>query len=258
MDLKGKVAIITGAANSEGIGYTTARKFLEYGVEGLVLTDVSKGVVNRWEELSREFPEAKIVVTVGDITNSEFVELIVRQALGITGKIDVLVNNAAVNIPGDSLELSPENFKKHFEVNVYARYLLNREVLPHMRKECSGSIVNVSSANAIVAEKRLVGYGMTKGADRQQTMFDGLDNAPYGIRVNSVGPGLVNTGFNDAHHDKVDGGREEVMKHIKEIQPTGVPVPAEDVANMILFLASDLSKSCIGGFYLVDGGFSIK
>jgi NAD(P)-dependent dehydrogenase (short-subunit alcohol dehydrogenase family) len=254
MNLNGKISIVTGSANPNGIGFATAKKFLEYGAT-VIMVDISENIVSAAENLSSLGAVEGYRCDVSDLESmSTFIDYVISKF----GRIDIVVNNAAVNIPGDSVEATLEEWDLHYKVNVKSQFIMSKLVVPHMRIQLSGSVVNMASANSFVAEKQLFAYVGTKGAVRQQTMADALDNAPYGIRFNCIGPGLVNTGFNDLHHNKVDGGRDEVMKHITEIHPTGKPITPEEVANVALFLASDLSSGCVGGYYPVDGGFSIK
>lgn len=252
MDLTNKIAIVAGSGNPEGIGFATAKTYVEHGAT-VMMIDISAEV----HELAASLGDKARAFT-GDVSRFRDMELIIEKIIADYGRIDIVVNNAAVNIPGDSVETPMERWELHYNVNVKSQFIMSKLVIPQMRKQGYGSIVNMASANSFVAEKQLYAYVGTKGAVRQQTMADALDNAPYGIRINCIGPGLVNTGFNDEHHDKVDGGIDEVMKHINDIHPTGKPVTVQEVANMALFLASDLSTGCIGGYYPVDGGFAIK
>lgn len=256
MLLKDKVAIVTGAA--KGIGYATVKRFLE---EGAIVVAIDNSNTFAKSISSLFYDESNLnrlfYMTV-DVTNYEELSKTVDKTLQIRNRIDIVVNNAAVNIPGDVEELSLDNWNKSFDVNLTSQFLMAKIVSPIMKKQGFGSIINMASANAVVAEKRLVGYGATKGGIDSFTQFLAYDLAPYGVRANCIGPGLVNTGFNDDHHDLVDGGRAEVMKHIKDIHPTGREVFPEEVADTAVFLGSNMSKSIIGQLILVDGGMSIK
>lgn len=256
MNLNGKIAIITGAANAEGIGFAIAKKYLEYGAI-VTITDINPKIYDAADQL-KKLTGGQITGIQVDVTDFNAMSEAITNLYEKYGRIDIVVNNAAVNIPGDSIEASLEEWDLHYNVNVKAHFIMSKLVLPIMREQRYGKIINTASVNSYVAEKQLVVYIGTKGAVRQQTMADALDNAPYGININCIGAGLVNTGFNDPHHDKVDGGRDEVMKHITEINPSGRAVEAEEIANMALFLASDLASGCVGGYYPVDGGYSIK
>ncbi|WP_239617082.1 SDR family NAD(P)-dependent oxidoreductase [Cohnella mopanensis] len=256
MNLNGKIAIVTGAANEQGIGYAIAKKFLEYGAI-VTITDVNPHIQEAADRL-QAITGRPITGIQLDVTHFNAMSEAISSIRDQYGRIDIVVNNAAVNIPGDSIEASLDEWDLHYNVNVKSQFIMSKLVTPIMRQQRYGKIVNIASVNSYIAEKQLYAYIGTKGAVRQQTMADALDNAPYGININCIGPGLVNTGFNDPHHDKVDGGRDEVMKHITEINPSGRAVEAEEIANMALFLASDLASGCVGGYYPVDGGYSIK
>ncbi|MBT2287754.1 SDR family oxidoreductase [Paenibacillus albidus] len=252
MRLTGKKAIVTGAAR--GIGYEVARRFAEEGA-AVVMADIDAG----GEQAAQQLQQAGLAVTFcrTDVSSNVSVVQLVDTAMQLYGGIDILVNNAAVNIPGSILELSEEIWDRTYEVNVKSMFLLSRAVVPIMQRSGSGAIVNMGSANSYVAEPRLSAYVSSKGAILMLSKAMALDFAADGIRVNCICPGWVDTAFNDSHAD-LFGGREEILKSIHDIHPIGRTIQPVEIANTALFLVSDEASAITGAGILVDGGYTIK
>lgn len=250
MMLQAKVAIVTGGAR--GIGAAIVRRFVEQGAR-VAIADI---LVEEGEQLQKELTEQghDVVFVRTDVSNAESVQAFVQSVLDRFGKIDVLCNNAAVNIPGSVEELEEDVWDKTLQVNVKSQYLMSKYVLPHMRKQEKGSVINMASANSFIAEPRLAAYVASKGAILQLTKAMALDCAPS-IRVNCICPGWVDTTFNDAHAE-LYGGREKVLEGLGNVQIIGRPIQPEEIANVALFLASDLSSCITGVPILADGGIT--
>ncbi|KWX78389.1 short-chain dehydrogenase [Paenibacillus riograndensis] len=252
MRLTGKKAIVTGAAR--GIGYEVARRFAEEGA-AVVMADINPEGNHSAQQLQR----AGLAVTFcrTDVASNDSVVQLVDTAMELHGGIDILVNNAAVNIPGSILELSEEIWDRTYQVNVKSMFLLSRAVIPIMQRSGSGAIVNMGSANSYVAEPRLSAYVSSKGAILMLSKAMALDFAAEGIRVNCICPGWVDTAFNDSHA-ALFGGREEILKNIHDIHPIGRTIQPVEIANTALFLVSDEASAITGAGILVDGGYTIK
>lgn len=250
MMLKEKVAIVTGGAR--GIGAAIVKRFVEEGA----LVAIADILVEEGEQLQKELTEKghEVVFVRTDVSNAQSVEAFVQGVLDRFGKIDILCNNAAVNMPGSVEELEEEVWDKTITVNVKSQFLLSKYVIPHMRKQNQGSIINMASANSFVAEPRLAAYVTSKGAILQLTKAMALDCAPS-IRVNCICPGWVDTTFNDAHAD-LYGGREKVLEGLANVQIIGRPIQPVEIANVAVFLASDLSSCMTGVPVLADGGIT--
>lgn len=250
MMLQAKVAIVTGGA--QGIGAAVVRRFVEEGAR-VAIADI---LVEKGEQLQRELTEKgyDVLFVRTDVSNSESVKAFVQSVLDRFGKIDILCNNAAVNIPGSVEELEEEAWDKTINVNIKSQFLLSKYVIPHMRKQEQGSIINMASANSFVAEPRLAAYVASKGAIMQLTKAMALDCAPS-IRVNCICPGWVDTTFNDAHAE-LYGGREKVLEGLANVQIIGRPIQPVEIANVAVFLASDLSSCMTGVPVLADGGIT--
>lgn len=250
MMLQAKVAIVTGGAR--GIGAAIVRRFVEQGAR-VAIADL---LVEEGEQLQKELTEQghDVVFVRTDVSQAESVQAFVQSVMDRFGKIDVLCNNAAVNIPGSVEELEEDVWDKTLKVNVKSQYLMSKYVLPHMRKQEKGSVINMASANSFIAEPRLAAYVASKGAILQLTKAMALDCAPS-IRVNCICPGWVDTTFNDAHAE-LYGGREKVLEGLGNVQIIGRPIQPEEIANVALFLASDLSSCMTGVPILADGGIT--
>lgn len=250
MMLQAKVAIVTGGAR--GIGAAIVRRFVEQGAR-VAIADL---LVEEGEQLQKELTEQghDVVFVRTDVSQAESVQAFVQSVMDRYGKIDILCNNAAVNIPGSVEELEEDVWDKTLQVNVKSQYLMSKYVLPHMRKQEKGSVINMASANSFIAEPRLAAYVASKGAILQLTKAMALDCAPS-IRVNCICPGWVDTTFNDAHAE-LYGGREKVLEGLGNVQIIGRPIQPEEIANVALFLASDLSSCMTGVPILADGGIT--
>jgi dihydroanticapsin dehydrogenase len=251
--LENKVAIVTGSAR--GIGFQIAKRFAEEGAK-VVLADILETEGNSaLQELLKSGHDVSFHNT--NVSKNESVEDLVAFTLARYGRIDILVNNAAVNIPGSILEISEETWDLTYSVNVKSQFLLSRAIVPIMQKNGGGSILNMGSANSYVAEPRLSGYVSSKGAILMLSKQMALDFALDHIRVNCICPGWVDTTFNDDHCD-LYGGRTEVLKMIGDIHPIGRTIQPVEIANVAVFLASDESSAITGAGILVDGGYTAK
>ncbi|MEK8128046.1 SDR family oxidoreductase [Paenibacillus filicis] len=252
MRLKDKVAIVTGAAR--GIGYQIAKRYAEEGAK-VVLADLAENGPEAAESLKTLGHDVEFFHT--DVAANESVVALVAFTLEKYGRVDILANNAAINIPGSIMELSEEIWDKTYAVNVKSQFLLSRAVVPIMEQHGGGSIVNMGSANSYIAEPRLAAYVSSKGAILMLTKAMALDFAKLNIRVNCICPGWVDTTFNDAHCD-LFGGRDEILKMIDDIHPIGRTIQPVEIANVAVFLASDESSAITGTGILVDGGLTAK
>lgn len=251
MKLENKVAIVTGGAR--GIGEAIVRKFVEEGAK-VVIADVLEKEGNALAvELRRQGHEVFFVYT--DVSSTEAVKRVTDYAVDKFGRIDILSNNAGVNIPGSVIELSEEDWDKTMNVNVKSYFLMAKYVLPYMQKVGGGAVVNMASANSEFAEQRLSAYVTSKGAIKMLTKQMAIDFAKDNIRVNGVCPGWVDTTFNDAHAE-LFGGREEVLKELPAIQKIGRAIQPKEIANIVAFLASDEASCMVGSTVMADGGIT--
>jgi dihydroanticapsin dehydrogenase len=249
----GLTAIVTGAAS--GIGEASAIRLAEEGAS-VICADLNEEGASQ--------TAAAIVATGGralgykiDISDSTQCDSIVEKTISTYGSVDILVNNAGVNLPGVFHEVSNETISKTLSVNVMGAMYLTRAALPHMLKSSRGSIVNMSSVNGLVSEPFLSVYSASKGAIVMFTRGIALDYAKTGIRCNAICPGWVDTPINHAHA-KMLGGLDHVYKTIDSFQPIGRPGTPREIANLVLFLASDESSFMTGSIVSADGGMTAQ
>jgi len=262
MRLKDKVAIVTGAGQTPGDtignGRATAILFAREGARVLL--------VDRRINSARE-TEAMITAEGGvatafeaDVTREEDCRAVAAACVQQFGRIDVLHNNVGIGT-GDSgaTHLELDAWKKIIDVNLTGTFLMCKHVLPQMREQASGSIINISSIASIAATGMLT-YKVSKAGLNALTQQIAMGNAKYGIRCNAILPGLMNTpmaieGFSDARgipKDQLIAGRDAM------VPLRGKQGAAGDVANAALFLASDEAQFITGVLLPVDGGQSIK
>ena len=248
-DLKGKVAIITGARR--GMGRTHALALAKAGAKVIVsdisLEDCQKVV----DEIKREKGEAMAVKC--DVTKKEEVEEIVKKTIEKWGKIDILVNNAGICDFKPFLELTEKDWDRTIDINLKGYFLCAQAVAKEMAKQKSGVIINIASiamGQTGVGFPSLVHYCASKGGIVAMTEAMALELAPYGIRVNAISPGAIETPMIDplkADPEVMEGTLARIPMH-----RVGKP---EEVSNLVLFLASDASSYMTGSDVVIDGGW---
>jgi NAD(P)-dependent dehydrogenase (short-subunit alcohol dehydrogenase family) len=192
-----------------------------------------------------------------DVSDPRQVEAMIDRCVELHGRVDVLVNNAGVNIPGVLHEVPDEVIDRTLAVNVKGAIYGCRAAIPHMLSAGSGSIVNISSVNGIVSEPFLSVYSASKGAVVMLTKGVALDYAKQGIRCNAICPGWVDTPINYAHAEML-GGLQQVYDTIDSFQPIGRPGRPEEIAHVALFLASDEASFMTGAIVSADGGMTAQ
>jgi NAD(P)-dependent dehydrogenase (short-subunit alcohol dehydrogenase family) len=188
-----------------------------------------------------------------DVSKTADVRKLVDAALGKFQRINVLVNNAAVLLPGTAESLSEEDFDQTFNINVRGLWLLSRAVLPQMRAAGGGSIINIASVLSLLGARNRVAYSASKGAVMAMTKAMALDHAAENIRVNCICPGIVATEMVARFSLDENALRQRVAMH-----PMGRFGQPEDVASAAVFLASDESGWTTGSVMTVDGGYSAQ
>lgn len=239
--LEGKVAIITGAA--QGMGAAHARLFIEEGAK-VVITDLN---TEKGEAVAKELGENALFVKQNVTTKQDWAT-VVAKAEEVFGPVNVLVNNAGITMSKSLLETTEEEYRRIVDINQVSVFLGMKAVIPSMQKAEGGSIVNISSMNGIVAGA--VGYTDTKFAVRGITKAAAMECSHYGIRVNSVHPGVIETPMIVQEDTKAQV--EEFAKHI----PLKRMAKPEEVSNLVLYLASDESSYSTGSEFIVDGGLT--
>ena len=246
MRLSGKAAIITGGGS--GIGKAIAMAFVREGAKVVIAGRDGK----KLERAAAEIGGERLAVSA-DVSKAGDVQKLVDAALGKFQRINVLVNNAAVLLPGTAESLSEEDFDQTFSINVRGLWLLSRAVLPQMRASGGGSIVNIASVLSMVGAHNRVAYAASKGAVMAMTKAMALDHAAENIRVNCICPGIVATEM--VARFNLD---ENARKQREAMHPMGRFGQPEDVANTAVFLASDEAGWTTGSVVTVDGGYSAQ
>jgi dihydroanticapsin dehydrogenase len=251
--VEGRVAIVTGAAS--GIGEASAARLAEEGAI-VICADINGTEAESTAELIRESGWSAKSATI-DISDDRQCDELVTQTVAEFGSVDVLVNNAGVNLPGVFHEITNETIDRTLNVNVKGAMYLTRAVIPHMLAKGNGSIVNMSSVNGLVSEPFLTAYSASKGAIVMFTKGIALDYAKAGIRCNAICPGWVDTPINYAHADLL-GGLDHVYENIGVFQPIGRPGTPREIANLVLFLSSDEASFITGSIISADGGMTAQ
>ncbi len=248
----GKGIVVTGGAS--GIGKATVTRFLEEGGK-VAIVDISKANGEKTiSELKRKgLKSARLIV--GDVTKAIDVKRIVKEAKAYLGKIDVLFNNAGILVEGTIEEVSEEGFDRIMAVNVKGVFLMSKEVVPIMLKQRKGVIVNNASCSGLVGDRNSVAYNTSKGAVVLMTKCLALDYCKKNIRANCVCPGEIETPM--FHQEARARGMpiDEYRKELCEYHPIGRLGQPKEVADAVLFLASDDASFITGTALSVDGGY---
>ena len=245
-DLQGRIAIVTGAAR--GTGAVIAARLVELGAT-VVLGDILEEGGTR---VAQELGERAHFV-LHDVTQEGEWNQIVARALELGGRIDVLVNNAAVLHLGTLANTPGEVLRHVLEVNTLGPYLGMRAVVPAMREQGAGSIVNVGSVDSLIAMNGISSYCASKWGLRGMSRALALELGRDGIRVNSVCPAGGNPEMYRPWFSKLTGFMEETRAYTEDRAIPG-EVPAEGIAEAVCFFASDASLHCTGVDLPVDGG----
>ena len=246
--LNGKVVVITGATS--GIGAATARAFASAGAElALLGRDAVRG-----DALAAELASANAAFFSCDVTDDAACKAAVGDVLQRFGRIDVLVNSAGVFFYGTAIEATNDEWRQTMAVNVDGVFHMSRHVIPLMIGASGGAIVNVASDWGLVGGTRAIAYCASKGAVVQMTRCMALDHIAQGVRVNVVCPGEVDTPMLMGEYAAKDMNREEGLADSATGTPIGRVASPQEVAQAILFLASDRSSYINGAALPIDGG----
>ncbi|HEX3154679.1 MAG TPA: SDR family oxidoreductase [Candidatus Angelobacter sp.] len=246
MRLSGKVAIITGGGT--GIGKAIAQAFVREGAKVVIAGRDGKKLDRATSEIG-----ADCLAVSADVSNGSSVGKLVSAAVDRFKRINILVNNAAVLLPGTAESISEEGFDQTFSINVRGLWLLSRAVLPHMRAAGGGSIVNIGSVLSMVGARNRVAYSASKGAVMAMTKAMALDHAAENIRVNCIAPGIIETEMVARFSTDENARKQRVALH-----PMGRFGQPAEVASAAVFLASDESAWTTGSVITVDGGYSAQ
>ena len=248
---EGKAALVTGAAM--GLGAAIARAFGNQGA-GVGLLDIDENALTATvDEIVAG--GGKALACPGDVSKAEVTERAVNTVVAEYGGLDVLVNNAGVVRYGELPGFSEEDWDFVFDVNLKAMYQTARFAIPQMRARGGGAIVNIASVQAYWSHQGAVAYSASKGGVVAFSRALALDHAREGIRVNAIAPGSVRTPMLlDAAQRSNPEDPDAALAVFAQTHPIGRLIEPEDVANVVLFLASDKAGAMTGATVLVDGG----
>lgn len=251
MRLEGKTALITGGG--EGIGKATALMFCREGAK--------VGITGRTKEkLDQVVQEAsgngEIVAFPGDVSKEQDVKKTVDAFIDRFGKIDVLFNNAGILNTGTVETASEEDWKKLIDINVNGTFLVTRHVIPHMKKNGGGSVINNSSVLGFIGCPNSIAYNTSKGAIMQFTRSLAMDYAKEGIRANTVCPGFIKTKMNEDFIGNPPEAQKKLDEMASQIVPMGERGVPDDIAYGLVYLASDESRYMTGASLVIDGGWT--
>lgn len=249
MALDGKTAIVTGAA--AGIGYAIAERFVREGVR-VIVADINAEKGERAVEDLAKLGDVRFVKA--DVGKSLDVHNLVASAIDTLGDVDILVNNAGIVHGADFLDLKEEDFERVLDVNLKGTFLVGQAVARYMKEKVengrpAGVIINMSSVNAVFAIANQVPYSVSKGGVNQLTKVMALSLAPYGIRVNAIGPGSIMTDML-ASVNADPAARNRILSRT----PLGRIGDPKEIASIAAFLASDDASYVTGQTIYADGG----
>jgi NAD(P)-dependent dehydrogenase (short-subunit alcohol dehydrogenase family) len=256
MRLARKVALITGAG--AGIGRATALLFAEEGAK-VVVQDVKATAAEETVQLIMQ-AGGEAVAIGGDVAARVDAEAMVKKAVDTYGRLDVLFNNAGIWRGGTLLDVSEEDWDRTMDVNVKGIYLVSRYAVRQMMRQEGGAIINAASVAALRGSPMSAAYNASKGAVLLLTKCMALDFGRYGIRVNCTCPGVIETHMADellTYRSLGDDDRKQaLLETYEERHASGRLGQPEEVAKVVLFLASDESSFVTGAAWPVDGGLS--
>jgi len=250
--LENKVAIITGGAGS--IGKATAKLFLNEGAK-VLLVDLSEPDLKK---VVAELNNENATYCVADVSKSEDVQHYINETVNLWGRIDIFFNNAGIEgVVKPLIEYPEDEFDKVISINVRGVWLGNKYVLPHMKY--GGSIIMTSSVAGVLGFSGLSAYVTSKHAVVGIMRSTAIEAAPYNIRVNTIHPAPVNNRMmRSIEEQAAPGYSEDVKKQFEQIIPLNRNAEPIEIAQLVLFLASNESKYITGTTQLIDGGMSVK
>ncbi|MEU5852950.1 SDR family NAD(P)-dependent oxidoreductase [Saccharopolyspora shandongensis] len=256
IDLSEKTALVTGS--SAGIGFSIARGLAGAGADVVVNGRSEQTVTAAVDKIRQEVPDAAVRAAVGDVATDDGANRVVDLA----GDVDILVNNLGIFGATPALEITDDDWRRYFEVNVLASARLTRLLLPAMMERGWGRVLNIASDSAVVIPEEMIHYGTSKTALLAASRGFAKAAAGTGVTVNSVIAGPTHTGgVEDFVYQLVDRAlpwEEAQREFMRTNRPQSLLhrlIEPEEIANMVVYLASPLASATTGGAVRVDGGY---
>lgn len=252
-DLEGRIALVTGAASAEGLGFAAARKLARRGAK-LFLTDLDgDAVARRADELAAAGHDARAMRQ--DVTDEAQWTAVIEAVVAAHGRLDILVNNAGIAVLKMMSEMTRADWDRQLRVNLDSVYLGCKAGIDQMRRQGGGgAIVNLSSVAGLVGVQGCVAYSASKGGVRLMTKSIALETARENIRVNSVHPGMIWTDMQKV----AIADNKEIFDQLVATIPMGRFGQPDDIGAMVAFLASDEAQYITGAEFTVDGGLTAQ
>jgi meso-butanediol dehydrogenase / (S,S)-butanediol dehydrogenase / diacetyl reductase len=255
MGIAGKVALVTGAAS--GIGAATVERFVAEGAK-VCMTDIQELLLKAY---AASFPSSSVTALVGDVSDADSVRAMVDATLTLGGKIDILVNSAAIDPTGPDVAGNLAIWQKIHDVNLTGPYMTMKAAIPHMIAGGGGSIVNISSLSAIRFMAGRAAYTSAKGGLVSLSQQVAVEYGPVGIRCNVICPGAIATPLFERNMrplaESVGKDVEWVYEKFTAFSPLRRIGRPEEVASICCFLGGDDSSLMTGGVLIADGGTNL-
>jgi len=256
MDLKGKVALVTGGGT--GLGTAIAQRFVKENAK-VVISGRRK---DKLEAVAKTMPKGTCVVVQGDVTKTEDAKAMVDATLELgKGKIDVLVNNAASDCKGSVIDLKTEDWRRILDINLTGPFIMMKAALPYMIKQKSGAIINIASLGGTRCLPDMPVYNTSKAGLIMLSQQVALDYGKYGIRVNAVCPGGIDTEMLDEMilplAKALGGTKQDGLDFFSKDVPIRRVSRPDEITGICVYLASDDSAFMTGSALLIDGGAAI-
>lgn len=246
MRLKDKVAIITGG--STGIGYAITEAYLREGAKVVIASYDKKEIEDAIDTLCEKYDKENIFGVTCNVKNTSDIKEVVQKTIERYNRIDILINNAGITNSGPTENVTDEDFENMFEVNTFGVFKFIREVIPYMKKQGQGSIINTSSMVANDGSRMQTAYTASKYAVNGITKSCAKELGAYGIRVNAVAPGAVLTNM------VKKATTEEMRQMLCKTCALGKIAEPKELAGAYVYLGSDEASYTTGSIVRVDGG----
>lgn len=247
--LKGKVALVTAAGS--GIGRASAIAMAQSGAQ-LIVTDLDADkAATVADDLNAQGHRASSVAL--DVTDDVALSAAIDGAVAQFGRLDILLSHAGYQVEGNLEQVSVEDMDLSWRLNVRAHFIAARAAVGHMKAQGGGSIIITASNSGVQFDREMIAYATTKHAAVAMTRQMAADYAGFNVRFNVLCPGFIDTPFNAGFEAQM-GGRDQLEGYIAQNIPMGRWGTADEIANSVLFLASDMSSFMTGHALVIDGG----